>query len=98
MRIFLRKVGDIEVVYPTGHYALRAYNGPKLVYTRVKGGATEALAALKLAQKRANAVAMAENAGIQVGGGSDADSIARCGPKVRPGSARSGVERGSRDV
>jgi integrase len=59
-------VGDVELAYPIGHYALRAYSGSKLVYTRVKGGATEALAALKLAQKRANAVVMASDAGVQI--------------------------------
>ena len=26
-------VGNIELTYPIGHYALRAYNGRKLVYT-----------------------------------------------------------------
>jgi integrase len=59
-------VGLAEKAYPIGHYALRAYSGSKLVYTRVEGGATEALAALKLAQKRANAVAMAGDAGVQI--------------------------------
>jgi integrase len=59
-------VGDVEMAYPIGHYALRSYNGPKLEYTRIDGGATEALAALKLAQKRANAVAMAAEVGVQV--------------------------------
>jgi hypothetical protein len=59
-------VGDAEVAYPVGYYALRAYNGPKLVYTRIKGGATEALAALKLAQRKANALAIVGDAGVQV--------------------------------
>ena len=59
-------VGDIELTYPIGHYALRTYDGPKLAYTRIKGGATEALAALKLAQKKANALAIIGDAGVQV--------------------------------
>lgn len=29
-------VGDDEMAYPVGHYALRSYNGPKLAYTRIK--------------------------------------------------------------
>jgi integrase len=57
--------GD-EVKYPVGHYELRSYAGSKLVWTRVDGNATDALAALKLAQKRANAVAMAGDAGVKV--------------------------------
>ena len=56
----------LEATFPTGHYELRSYNGSKVVYERVPGNATDALAALKLAQKRANAVATAEDAGVQV--------------------------------
>jgi integrase len=59
-------VRGVEMAYLVGHYELRSYVGKKLVWTRVKGGATEALAALKLAQKRATAVAMADEAGVQV--------------------------------
>jgi hypothetical protein len=42
------------------------YVGSKVAYERIAGNATEALAALKLAQKRSNAVAMAGDAGVQV--------------------------------
>ncbi|MCU1251523.1 MAG: hypothetical protein JWQ49_4552 [Edaphobacter sp.] len=55
-----------EQVYPVGHYELRSYSGSKLVWTVLTGGATEALAALKVARKRANAVALAGDAGVQV--------------------------------
>ena len=59
-------IRGVEMAYPVGHYELRSYAGSRLVWTRVLGGATEALAALKLAQKRATAVAMADDAGVQV--------------------------------
>jgi len=59
-------VSGVEKSYPIGHYEIRSHAGSKLVWTRVNGGATEALAALKIAQKRANAVAMADDAGVQV--------------------------------
>jgi integrase len=59
-------VDGVEVAYPVGHYELRSYAGPKLVYTRVRGNATDALAALKQAQKTANAVAIAGDAGVKV--------------------------------
>jgi integrase len=59
-------VGGVEVTYPVGHYELSSYAGKKRVWTRLTGNATDALAALKLAQKRANAVAMAGDAGVQV--------------------------------
>ena len=55
-----------EQVYEVGHYELRSYSGSKLVWTRLTGGATEALAALKVAQRRANAVALAGDAGVAV--------------------------------
>jgi integrase len=55
-----------ERVYEVGHYEFRSYSGSKLVWTRLTGGATEALAALKVAQKRANAVALAGDAGVAV--------------------------------
>jgi hypothetical protein len=55
-----------EQVYEVGHYELRSYSGSKLVWTRLTGGASDALAALKVAQKRATAVAMAGNAGVNV--------------------------------
>ena len=59
-------VDGVEVSYPIGHYVLRSYAGDKIIWTRVKGGATEALDELKDAQKRANAVAVAADAGVQV--------------------------------
>jgi integrase len=60
-------VDGVEVAYPVGHYDLRSYAGSKLVYTRLKDkNATEALAALKNAQKTANAVAIAGDAGVKV--------------------------------
>jgi integrase len=60
------RVGDVEKVYETGHYELGSYVGSKRVWTRVKGDGSEALAALDNAEKRANAVAEAEDAGVQV--------------------------------
>lgn len=59
-------VSGVEVAYPVGHYELRSYAGSKLVYTRVSGNTSDALAALKQAQKTANAVAMAGDAGVEV--------------------------------
>jgi integrase len=59
-------VNDMEVAYPVGHYVLRSYRGDKIIWTRLKGGATEALDELKSAQKRANAVAVAADAGVKV--------------------------------
>jgi integrase len=59
-------VNGVEAVFPTGHYVLRSYAGDKTVWTRVTGGATEALEELRSAQKRANAVAVAADAGVQV--------------------------------
>jgi integrase len=59
-------VGGVEVAYPVGHYELGSYVGSKRKWTRVAGKATDALAALKNAQKTANAVAVAGNAGVQV--------------------------------
>jgi len=56
----------VEQVFEVGHYELRSYAGSKLVWTRLTGGSTEALAALKVAQKRASAVAMAGDAGVAV--------------------------------
>jgi integrase len=55
-----------ERTYPVGHYELRSYSGSKTVWTRVKGNATEALAALGQARSRANAVAVAEADGLEV--------------------------------
>jgi integrase len=55
-----------EQIYAVGHYELRSYFGSKLVWTRVTGGASDALAALKIAQTRATAVAMAGEAGVKV--------------------------------
>jgi integrase len=59
-------VDGADRVYDVGHYELRSYSGSKLVWTRLTGGATDALAALKVAQKRSNAVALASDAGVQV--------------------------------
>lgn len=59
-------VDGVETVYPVGHYVLRSYAGSKLVWTRVKGGPTEALSALKTAGTLAAAVAIATDAGIRV--------------------------------
>jgi integrase len=55
-----------EAAFPVGHYELRSFEGSKTKWTRVKGNATDALAELKQAQKRANAVVMADDAGVQV--------------------------------
>lgn len=59
-------IQGFEKTYPIGHYELRSYSGSKLVYTRVDGTATDALAALKLAQKKATAIAIAGDAGVRV--------------------------------
>jgi len=59
-------VRGVEMTYPIGHYELGSYVGSKRVWTRVSGNATDALAALKLAQKRANAVVIAGDAGVKV--------------------------------
>jgi integrase len=60
-------VDGVEKKYEVGHYELRSYAGSKLVYSRLKDkNATEALAALKTAQKTANAVAVAGDAGVKV--------------------------------
>jgi len=40
-------IGKVEVACPQGHYELRSYVGSKLAWTRVEGGATDALATLK---------------------------------------------------
>ena len=42
----------------------RSYSGDKIAWTRVKGVATEALEELRTAQKRANVVAVAKDAGV----------------------------------
>ena len=59
-------VDGLEVSYPTGHYERRSYVGSKVAYQRITGNATEALAALKMAQVRSNAIATAGAAGVQV--------------------------------
>jgi integrase len=58
--------GSVEAIFPIGHYELRSFEGSKTVWTRIEGNATEALASLKLAQKKSNAVATADGAGVQV--------------------------------
>jgi integrase len=59
-------VAGVQTIYPVGHYELGSYAGTKRVWTRVNGNATDALAALQQAQKKANAVAIAGDAGVQV--------------------------------
>lgn len=59
-------VDGVEFIYPIGHYVLRSFEGSKTVWTRVQGEATEALAALKTTAKKASAVAIAQEAGVQV--------------------------------
>jgi integrase len=59
-------VAGVEAVYPVGHYELRSCAGSKIVWTRVTGGATEALEELRSAQKKANVVVLAKDAGVQV--------------------------------
>jgi integrase len=59
-------VNGVDVAFPVGHYELRSFEGSKTKWTRIEGNATDALAALKVAQKRANAVAIADDAGVQV--------------------------------
>jgi integrase len=59
-------VEGVEVEYPAGHYELRSFEGSKTKWTRLKGNGTDALAALKTAQKMANAVAVAGDAGVKV--------------------------------
>jgi integrase len=58
-------VAGVEATFPVGHYELASYSGSKRVWTKVDGNATDALAALKTAQKTANAVAVADDAGVQ---------------------------------
>src|SRR5215472_19204228 len=55
-----------ERKYPQGYYELRATENGKRVWKRIEGNATEALAAQKVAQKKAVAVAVAEAADVQV--------------------------------
>jgi integrase len=59
-------VGGKEVAYKVGHYELRHYQGVKTVWTRIEGNATDALAALNTARKRANAMAVAAEADVRV--------------------------------
>ena len=59
-------VDGVQVIYPVGHYELGSYVGTKRVWTRVNGNATDASAALQQAQKTANAVAVAGDAGVKV--------------------------------
>jgi integrase len=55
-----------EAKFPVGHYELRSYEGKKLKWTRLDGNATDALAALKLAQQKQAAIAQAKGAGVEV--------------------------------
>jgi integrase len=61
-------VSGVETNFEVGHYELGSYVGSKRVWTRVKGNAsaTDALAALRTAQGKANAVVVAEDAGLEV--------------------------------
>jgi integrase len=59
-------VGGVEAVFAVGNYELRSYEGTKTKWRRVEGNATDALAALKSAQKRANAVAVADDAELTI--------------------------------
>lgn len=59
-------VQNSEVCYPEGHYELRSYVGSKVVYARVNGNPSDALAAMKRAQKRSTALALVSEAGIRV--------------------------------
>jgi len=59
-------IGGEEHKLTGGHYELRHYDGTRTVWTRVKGGATDALAAWKTAQAKANAKAEAEAVGVKV--------------------------------
>jgi integrase len=59
-------VQGFERVFRVGHYELRSYAGTKSIWTRIQGNATDALAALNLAKKRANAIAVADDAGVQI--------------------------------
>jgi integrase len=60
------RVAGVEATFPVGHYELGSYAGSKRVWTKVKGNASNALAALKNAQKIANAVATADDAGVEM--------------------------------
>jgi hypothetical protein len=59
-------VSEVEAAFPVGHYELRSFEGSKTVWTRVESNAADALATLKLSQKRAAAIAIAGDAGVQV--------------------------------
>ncbi|MBB6144741.1 integrase [Silvibacterium bohemicum] len=59
-------VGDSEQKFPIGHYELRSFQGSKTVWTRVNGGPSEALAALRTAQRKAALRIEAEQTGIRV--------------------------------
>lgn len=59
-------IGGEEVRVPGGHFELRSFAGSKTVWTRVNGGAAEALAALRTAQAKANIKVEAERAGVAV--------------------------------
>jgi hypothetical protein len=59
-------VSGVEAAYLVGHHELRSFEGSKTKWTKVTGNATEALAALHLAQRRANAVAFADDAGVRL--------------------------------
>src|SRR5579884_131878 len=59
-------IGGEEYRIPGGRYELRHFEGSKTVWTPLRGGATEALAAWKTAQAKANAKAEAEAAGVAV--------------------------------
>lgn len=59
-------IGGEEKRIRGGHFELRSFAGSKTVWTRIQGGAAEALAALKTAQAKASIRVEAERAGVAV--------------------------------
>lgn len=60
------RIGETEAVYPEGRYELRCYVGTKTVWTPVVGNATEALAALTVANRKALAKIEAGDVGLHI--------------------------------
>ncbi len=56
----------VEVAYPVGHYVLRRYEGSKTVWVTIEGGSNVAMAELRAAQKKQQAIAQAKTVGVQV--------------------------------
>jgi integrase len=59
-------VAGEEKIITGGHFQLGSYEGTKRIWTRVKGNAADALAALKTAQRRALVTVEAKEAGVVV--------------------------------